>query len=217
MSTDVGVVSTQREVRAAMRRSTDPRSQRTRAAIIGAVHDLAREDTGSVPSVSEIIRRAGVSRSSFYTQFSDVGALVQEVLRDALERIRLDDSDLRRARSVSEAQATQIAAEHVVDHVIEHRGFYRLGLATGGAALWESINVVAEQLAASDCVRHGPDAGVSIEMASAFLAGGLLTLLHAVVSGQVEADPAEVTDQFLAMLPAWLFGEDRVEAAAGRA
>lgn len=216
MSSDTAVVSPQREVRDAMRRSTDPRSLRTRAAIVAAVHEIAAEQTGTVPTVAEIIRRAGVSRSSFYTQFSDFGELVEEVLRQALESIRREDAGLRQIPNVTEAEATRLGARHVIEHVIAHREFYRLGLATGGAALWGSVTMVAEQLAASECVKHGPSAGVSVPMAATFLAGGLLTLLHAVVREEAEPDLEEITGQFVAMLPDWLFGDGYRQGTAGQ-
>ena len=54
-----------------MRATSDPRAARTRQAIVNAVHELAHESPAS-PSVSDIVRRAGVSRSSFYTQFASM-------------------------------------------------------------------------------------------------------------------------------------------------
>jgi AcrR family transcriptional regulator len=195
----------QDEVRQAARASRDPRAARTRAAIMAAVDELAAQGI-SAPNVSEIVRRAGISRSSFYTQFASVEELTAAVFSEALQQTTLLEAVARSSGEMSDYEATRQAVARLVAHVAEHRGLYRLGLPTTAGAYLHAVATVARQLEAAACVTTAPANGVAVAAATTYLAGGMLALLHAWVTDEFDATNDQITHQMMVMLPAWLTG-----------
>ena len=64
------------------RRAEDPRNERTRAAVKSALLDIMREKPCSQVGVSELARRAGVGRSTFYSHFSGVHDVFDALVDD---------------------------------------------------------------------------------------------------------------------------------------
>src|SRR3546814_16021520 len=72
----------------AQRRSEDPRVERTRARLAEAVLALAAERDITTASVSELTRRAGVNRSTFYAHADTPVELLTRVLAAELDDVR---------------------------------------------------------------------------------------------------------------------------------
>lgn len=72
---------------APMPASTDPRVQRTKAQIFAAFNDLLAEKEFSKITVTDLTKRAGISRKTFYLHYSSIDDLVDAFLRIELERI----------------------------------------------------------------------------------------------------------------------------------
>jgi AcrR family transcriptional regulator len=193
----------QDEVRQATRASRDPRAARTRAAILAAVDELTAQGVAA-PSVSEIVLQAGISRSSFYTQFASVEQLTMAVFADALQQTTLLEAAARTSGEMSDYEATRQAIARLVEHVAEHRGLYRLGLPATGGAYLHVVATVARQFEGTACLAAAPDNGVDVRAATTYLAGGTLALLHVWVTGELVATNEQITAQLTAMLPAWL-------------
>lgn len=191
------------DVRRASRSSRDPRAARTRSAILTAVEELTAQGIGA-PSVSEIVTQAGISRSSFYTQFASVEELTAQIFGDALEQSRLMEVAARRRGRISDYDATKQAAAQLVEHVAEHRELYRLGLPSSAGAYLTAVMGVARQLEAAACVTSAPENGVSVHTATTYLAGGMLAVLHAWVTDELTATNEQIVDQVMTMLPAWI-------------
>jgi AcrR family transcriptional regulator len=68
------------------RRSPDPRTVRTRAAILRAAGELFTDEGFEATSVATVARRAGVGISSIYLHFPSKSALVDEIIGAAVER-----------------------------------------------------------------------------------------------------------------------------------
>jgi AcrR family transcriptional regulator len=193
----------QDEVRQASRASRDPRAARTRAAILAAVDDLAAA-SAAAPSVSEIVRQAGISRSSFYTQFASFEELTAAVFSGAVQQSTLWESIARSSGEMTDYEATRQATARLVEHVAEHRGLYRLGLGATSGGYLQAVTAVARQLEAGACLTAAPDNGITVHAAARYLAGGTLALLHGWISSELIATNEQITDQLMAMLPAWL-------------
>ena len=109
----------------------DARQRRSRAKLFAAVLELAADRRAEDLSVTEVSRRAGVHRSTFYEHADSPAALLREALQAELDEVRerylthLDDGSLPDAlRDVTLA---------VLVHVQQHAQIYRQGLAEGGA------------------------------------------------------------------------------------
>ena len=186
-----------------MQATADPRPARTRRAILTAVEELLAEGNGT-PSVSDIVRRAGVSRSSFYTQFEDAEHLAGELFAEAFANIDESDRELRRTDGVTSTQATHASVARVVAHVAQRREFYRVGMLATAAGCLEAVRTVAERLRESLPVVATSTAPVPFDAAALFIAGGTLTVLRSWVLGDLDATEEEVADHIYALLPAWV-------------
>jgi AcrR family transcriptional regulator len=198
----VAAAPVQDAVRRMMRASGDPRAARTRQAIIDAVHELAAEG-GTAPTVSDIVRRARVSRSSFYTQFASVDELASVVLREAFMTIGTANLAMLTDGSVSVAEASRVAVGQLVAHVAEHRGLYRLGLAVTPSSHPEALAALAAQVRQAIAFEPGTHGGVPAETEALYVAGGILAVLRSWIQGDLVGAVDDITNQILALLPPW--------------
>lgn len=172
---------------------------------MAAVDELAAAGT-AMPSVSQIVRQAGVSRSSFYTQFSGLEDLAVAVFSEALQQSTLLEAMARGSDDVSDWQATRLATTQLVKHISEHAELYRQGLPATAGAYLHVVATVAQQLEAGACLIQAPVNGIGVTAATRYLAGGMLALLHSWLSGELNATDEQIVDQLMSMLPAWVAG-----------
>jgi AcrR family transcriptional regulator len=92
----------------------DRRVQRTKASLRNALIGLAREKPYPTIAVKEILERANVGRSTFYTHFSDKDELLDSGIREILAGV-----DLRGSRDAG-ARALAFALP-ILTYVDEHR------------------------------------------------------------------------------------------------
>ena len=168
-------------------RAADPRPGRTRAAIKRAVTRLAASGCVDI-SVHAIAREAGISRTAFYSQFSDLDALAMGMLADAFEG--------------------ETGAESLVDFIARHRQFFRASLD------WRLRNQVQESVVAmlaerlrarmAEDASSAAPSGVDPDDAALFLAGGAIAVLTQWVRDD-EPEPAHaVAERLDALQAVWL-------------
>jgi AcrR family transcriptional regulator len=191
------------EIRQTTRASNDPRAVRTRGAITAAVHSLIAEGEPS-PSVSQIVRRAGVSRSSFYAQFANLDQLAAAVFSQAFTEIESASIAARATVAAAGPETTWQAVERLVRHVDAHRDFYSRGFPATVAGHDEVIGALAAQLRASIPLVSSPPPGVSVEATAMWIAGGKLAVLRSWLTGQLAGSVEDITGQIMALLPGWL-------------
>ena len=97
-------------------------------------------DGGSPPTVSALVRAAGVSRSVFYTHFDGLDHLAVSILSEAFADIGRDDSALRRDGAVSGHEAARRAQERLVAHILDRRPLYSALLSLPiGTTAWNAV------------------------------------------------------------------------------
>lgn len=103
---------------------TDKRIQRSKEAIERAFIELLRENSFNSISVSAIIRKAGVNRSTFYTHYLDKYDLL-----DRLENKLLDSMDLL-SHNPAEMSPENIRkhAENLLSMLYTHREFFAIAM-----------------------------------------------------------------------------------------
>lgn len=194
------------------RESLDPRAARTRAAILEAAHALAAEGAG-VPNVRGITQRAGLSRSSFYTQFASMEDLSLALFEDAVGRITDEDSLARLAGSAPAAEVLRASVRRFVDDVDALRHLYLMDVPETSAAHLRLSDELARALRGSHGFAAAARHGIDVAAAASFLAGATLCLLRHWVTGRVTGTSEELTDQLMLLLPPWL-SEDADGATA---
>jgi AcrR family transcriptional regulator len=128
-------------------RSSRPRHSReeVRAAIVAAATELVRERSFQELSVGEVMRRAGFERTIFYRHFDDLGDLLTQAGREAIEALYEAELDLGAALDGSVEDAIRAAMEPAVILYRQHGPLLR-ALAEAAAAGDEQIAAGQEAL-----------------------------------------------------------------------
>ena len=178
----------------------DPRAARTRQGILAAVARLHSADSGDI-SVSDIVREAKISRSSFYAHFSSLDDLAVALLRQELASVAAPNPD-----EPDSAASLRESYTRLVQHFAQRESLYShaLGLPLSRRAFDEVIAAYAEQVLASfDAPASGAPA-IRARLAATYVAGGTVSLLSAWIADHHDISEDELVDQLIDLLPSWL-------------
>jgi AcrR family transcriptional regulator len=160
---------------------TDPRTRRSRSALEAALRELIAQRELHQISVSDLTKRAGVDRSTFYEHYTDVDDLAAAACTAVFDELVATVSTARRRVRDKES-----AVEHLTElfaHVAEHAALYRALLGTHGSArvinhLLRRITLEAHTSRADTDAEVPPDtdypARVPHDPFAAFVAGAVL-------------------------------------------
>jgi AcrR family transcriptional regulator len=178
----------------------DPRAERTRQLIFTAIRTLIAQPAASV-SVAEIVRLAGISRSSFYAHFASLDVLAAELLQAQFVDIGSAGLDLPHPRTGE--NASRLGYARLVAHMVENFPLYAsvLELPLTRSAHDQIIEAYATRMLQSVLVF---DDAVNAELVTTYVAGGALTLIGAWMRGHLDVSDDELVDQLVALLPGWL-------------
>ena len=186
-------------LRATLQGSADPRVERTRAAIIAAVHTIS--ESGTETTVSTIAREAGISRASFYAHFSGLDDLATSLHRDAFRAI----DELFWLDRQSGNDALRRSQARLVAHFTENRGLYAAvaALPTSKEVYLASVRAMASAI--EEYLASHPAVPVDLNPAATarYIAGAAYGLLDAWMSGEVDVDEATLAEHLTALLPPW--------------
>jgi len=180
--------------------SDDPRAERTRALIFTAIRTLMTQPA-AVVSVPEIVRLAGISRSSFYAHFASVDVLVAELLQAQFADTGSAGLDLPRARPGE--SAAHVGYSRLVSLMVEN---FPLSasvreLPLTGTAHDQIVEAYATRMLESVLVFDDTD---NAELVITYIAGGALALIGAWMRGQLDLSDDELVDQLVFLLPSGL-------------
>ncbi|MBF4632986.1 TetR/AcrR family transcriptional regulator [Agreia pratensis] len=178
----------------------DPRAARTRQGILSAVARLHSASAGDI-SVSDIVREAKISRSSFYAHFSSLDDLAVALLRQEFASVAAPNpGEPNPAASLRESYT------RLVQHFAQRESLYShaLGLPLSQRAFDEVIAAYAEQVLASFSAPTSGAGAIRARLAATYVAGGTVSLLSAWVSDHHDISEDELVDELIALLPPWL-------------
>lgn len=198
-------------------RPEDPRKARTKSALQHAALALFAVKPIQEISVGDVVGKAGVNRSSFYTHYSSL----QGLYADALDAVAIetakrgghsDGSDASR-----EADDLPEAVRDFVRHIEANADIYRWALGPEGSPeivfrLRERFRIGLKK-GFDHHIRDVAGADLGIGAQAAFLAGGMVSVIAQWI---LSPEPIQA-DEF----SAWLWGEtrrafaDAVERATG--
>ncbi|KRA23006.1 hypothetical protein ASD65_00140 [Microbacterium sp. Root61] len=187
---------------------TDPRSMRTRSQLLAAYEQLL--ESGSTPTVAELVRVAGVSRSSFYTHFAGIEDVGVAALRSVLDAFDPPQEEREPGRPVG---PTAASFRDLFGHLAEHRDLCVAVLVLDGQmpALAELHGALVAHLVAAIEQAPAKPVGFDVQRGARFLVGGILALLHADLQA-AESDVDDVAQTIAAMLPDWLARDNLLDA-----
>jgi AcrR family transcriptional regulator len=186
----------------------DARIERTRGRLAEAVLALAAERDITTASVSELTRRAGVNRSTFYAHAQTPVELLTRVLAAELDEVRRRTMTQLERQGLLMRDLTRSTLHEIVDHVVRHEAVYG---GSGRASSTFALRVVlAEHVEQSVLIVlaegfavppiPGPDAA---RLAAAFIAHGAAGAVEAWLRLPAPRDEAMLLAAVEAMYPPW--------------
>jgi AcrR family transcriptional regulator len=180
----------------------DRRSQRTRQLVLSATLDLLFERRYDEITVQDILDRANIGRSTFYTHYFDKQDVLASIVEQQIELLSQQFAE----RGSGE---TLIPSLELFHHVQRHEQYFRAMLrGEAGEAFWESAQnglsrAIAQALAAR--VTEGVSPRVSLPLVAQYLAGALLNLLKWWVVAESPYSPEQMDEMFqrLALPGVW--------------
>lgn len=170
--------------------------------MLTAVRELTAEQAGEL-TVSMIVARAGISRSSFYSHFSSLSDLAESLMIDAMDA---SEQEMRRALSgATTADTIRTAFEVMRDHFTQHRDLYRSILEMPGSARAYRGAVAALTRINRDFLRSLPSIpeGVDPETVAVSIAWAHYGTYDSWLRGDLDVPPELLVDSLFESLPEW--------------
>ena len=180
----------------------DRRVQRTRALLHGALGSLIREKAYDRISVTEILDRAQVSRSTFYIHFRDKDELLTSSMRALLLGVLPVDGG-----AAADLPERMVAFSlPLLTHIHEHRRSARAKLGERGRAilhehLRHALSEWIVQTMKADLQLHrSRRSRIVPELLARHIASTFVLILHWWMDDAVMRSPAEADELFLALV-----------------
>jgi len=180
----------------------DRRSQRTRQLVGSAMMQLLSEKRYEAITVQDILDRAGIGRSTFYSHYFDKDDVHASVMEEMIERMN---------HQLSERDAGQgiVPSLELFQHIRKDRLHFEAVVGgTTGERLWGTIQTMLgrniEQALAPAWDGTSPPS-IPLTLVSAYLAGAFLNLLRWWLKAGMPYEPEEMDRVFrqLALPGVW--------------
>ena len=172
--------------------SPDPRTARSRAALITAATELVDERDVSAISINDICAAAGVSRPTFYQHFGDISTVVQAAAVGRLQEVF--DATVALETPGEPAAMLDAGVTRLMHGLARHAAFYRRVLEGTSAISAQAmvVDFVADRLLAF-VERSGAADPQRIAFSIRFLAAGASWLVIEQFGDNPDADGLDAT------------------------
>jgi AcrR family transcriptional regulator len=176
----------------------DRRAQKTRRLLLEAFGSLLIEKRYDAIVVREILDRANVGRSAFYSHFRDKDALLVSTIRDLL-RTAVPETPLPARRSERVIRFSRPIFEHIAQHL---RTGGRMGIRSRTLVHERLRQVLAEHVAEEARLGLGPSASGRVpgDLLVQHVTSSFITVLNWWVEKGSKLSPAEVDETFRALV-----------------
>ena len=167
----------------------DPRPARTRARLVKAGHSLIAEKGVANLRIAELTEEAGVALGSFQNHFESKDALVEVVVREAVQTLAAEIVDTPAAREDEPAAVAIAALRRFVRLAYEDPDFCRLlvNLSSSEDFFVEAIRPYA-QTALDRAVEDGAFEIEDMDVAVTSIVAGALAVIRRILDGRVGPD-----------------------------
>lgn len=182
-------------------KATDRRIARTKRALLDALHSLISEKDYDSIVVKEILDRANVGRSAFYTHFVDKDDLLAHGIQDIVGGLPARHSQAGESRNDSPLWFSQTIFEHVDRQ--RRTTMHKLGR-RGAAILHQRLNQVLVKLIAEQ-LRTGPrkhkgNERIPSDLLAQYLAGTFVLVLNWWIESKSQISASAVNDLFRSLV-----------------
>ncbi|RIJ77039.1 TetR/AcrR family transcriptional regulator [Nakamurella silvestris] len=195
--------------------SMDPRTTRSRTALVAAVYRLASSRDISEITVAEITREAGLTRDTFYRHASDPVDLLATALHAELA---VDMAGFHRLPATGNGDGTSVFTEPtraLLTHVAAHASVYRQ---SAGGRLGDRLRAVLMETARDILASHlrghpeiappqlPADDPRAFDMVVAYAAGGTIAAVETWLAHGDITDIDQAVGIILSAAPQWWLG-----------
>jgi AcrR family transcriptional regulator len=179
--------------------STDPRPARTRARLATSLTSLMR-DGDPRPTVTSIVARAGVHRSSFYMHFVSVDQLAVYVLRRQFAELSRQTGDALTRRDTANREAARSALRTTSLLIRRNASVFRPGRAAGGCVP-TLAGLLSECICRHMAQRDDPRPSEIRHAEQLFVSNGLAGLMTSWLEGELALPIDRFVDRLVDQLP----------------
>lgn len=134
-----------------MQKSADPRSARSREALVEAMTRLLDERDLAAITITDLVGRAEVTRPTFYQHFSDLSALARAAAVLRLDAMFPAEPHPNGLTPAEELYHSQIAISAILEQLQGHASFYRRVIhGAGGFELYDDFVALLEMRILAD-------------------------------------------------------------------
>jgi AcrR family transcriptional regulator len=172
----------------------DRRSQRTRRLVSAAMIDLLREKRYDAITVQDLLDRADIGRSTFYSHYFDKQDVLASLIEQILETVRKSLCQKDAGQGIVPSLALfQLASQH------QHQQLRAVLRGHAGEVLWETMQTalcrtIEQALSTADAERRSPS--VPLALVSEYLAGAFLTLFKWWLEAEMPYPPEQMDKIF---------------------
>ncbi|GAA5091619.1 TetR/AcrR family transcriptional regulator C-terminal domain-containing protein [Microbacterium yannicii] len=178
--------------------SDDARVVKTRERLVRAYRQILDEDPRHPVTVTEVVRRAGVTRSSFYAHFAGADDLAAVALTEFNAAVvALARSEVREGLPKSEVNRRVIA--EIAAFVAERRDTYGALLARGDDFARSVTAAFAEQALVT--LRTRETLHADPEITARYMGAGLIGVLSWWLDNDDDRSPEELAQALIAIAP----------------
>lgn len=184
----------------------DRRSQRTQRLISFAMLELLFERRYEAITVQDILDRAGVGRSTFYTHYFDKEDVLGTIAEQMLEMFNQQFANVKKVDEI-------VPAAELFRHVQQNAHYFRAMLrGQAGQALWDAAQTALSKsieqalMTASAGTQAGADSpSIPLAVVSYYAAGAFLSLTKWWIQADIPYTPEEMARIFqqLALPGVW--------------
>lgn len=177
-----------------MQDKQDRRSRRTRRLVNAAMMDLLREKRYKAITVQDLLDRADIARSTFYTHYFDKADVLASLIEQIVEALSQQIS-----QEGSEGIIPSLALFRLAAYCPRHQPFQAIQHGHTGETLWAtmqtSLSKIIEQSLATTCAeKQSPS--ISLTVVSEYLTGAFLTLFRWWLSAEMPYTPEQIDKIF---------------------
>ena len=180
----------------------DRRSQRTRRLVISAMLELMAEKSYDAITVQDLLDRANIGRSTFYSHYFDKEDVLASLAEQMLEMLSQQFSQRNAGQGI-------IPSLELFQHALQNQQHFRAMLRDHAReVVWDAAQAslsraIEQTLAATLATKRSPS--VPLTVMSQYLAGAFLNLLKWWLETEMPYSPAQMDEMFqqLALPGVW--------------
>jgi AcrR family transcriptional regulator len=176
-----------------MSKTVDRRVVRTKQALRGALTSLLRTKSYDQITVEDILSKADVGRSTFYSHCHSK----EDLLRRGLQMLRTELGEPAQTGQTEKAGRGFAFSLRMLEHVAEHRKvFPSISRGRGREVVLQELRSVSLALLREELASAPPDTSIPRELTEELIVGAFMSLLVFWLEHNAERTPAEIDAQF---------------------